>query len=206
MRLIDRLRPRIEEYRRQSETIDCTGCGRKIDVEGIALRQRFICRECKRTMRLTGRRFTFQYTPAYHRRKRIYTLITGLLICLWSLYLALDLVYPDGAAHCFPGLTGFMGEGVGLGHPVPIISLLTITGLCIAVYLYVAREKTEDYRLIGGGMVLFFAARRVPLWHLCRLYGHPKTWAVLAPAGIAGFFGVSFLLLTWWKRRHLPMI
>lgn len=206
MGLIDRRQPRIEQFVRPSDTVDCTGCGRKINVEGIPFRQWFICRKCKRTMRLTGRRFTFQYTPAYQRRKRIYTLITGALICLWSLYLALDLVYPDGPAHWLPGLRGIAGEGVGLGHPVPILSLLTLSGLCIAVYLYVAREKTEDYRLIGGGMVLLFAARRVPLWHLCRLYGHPKTWVVLAPAGVAGIFGVSFLLLSWWKRRHLPMI
>ena len=204
MYLIDRLRHKVEQTRERPDTIDCKGCGRKILIEGVPLWQKFICVECKKTMRLNAPLFKFRYTPEYHQRKKILTLVTCALISLWGPLWSSQIIYPDGLGHWFPSL-GHV-RGWGLGHPLPLFLWLTITAAAIAVYLYMARARSSDYRRIGGGMILMLAARRFPLWVLCLSVGHPRAIYMIVPACVAAVFGVSFITWSWWKRRNLPML
>jgi len=186
-RLKKRLREIAEEHHDIPETVQCKGCGREIDISGLKLWDKFICGRCMRNMKLTALMFKFRYTHAYTVRKRIYTLIACVLITSFSAVWGWRLVQL-------------------MGHPVPVHLLTTGVAVLASIYLIVAREITEEYRLIAAFMILLMAARRLPLYYFAKQWGHPRPLTVLTPGFIAASFGIYFFILVYRRRRTLPVL
>ncbi len=187
-RLTARFRRTAEEPLGRPRTIECKGCGRTIDIADLQLRKKFICRNCMRTLRLTKRLLRFRYTPRYRIRKRLLTLLLAVLLIGFSSLWGYALVSLDG-----------------LGHPVFFYGMTSGVAVLVSIYVAVAREYTEEYRLVGAFMLMALGLRRVVIWHYAEQWGHARPLEILQPGIVAIGFGLSFLVLVRRRRKVLSI-
>ena len=175
-----------ESHHGRPETIECKGCGRKIPIDGLELWQKFICKRCMRTMRLTAPLFRFHYTRGVAIRKRLYT--------------ALFVVLLTG----FSAAWGWQQVGF-VGHPLFVYAMTAGVAAVVSLAVAVAREFTQDYRLIGGFALPVLATRRFAIGWFAADWGHPYPMRVWLPGFLMLGFGLYFLWLVRRRRRTLSI-
>ena len=182
-----RAKHRIEKLKETPATIECKGCGRAIDVSSLTFWSQFICRSCKKPMRLARPLYTFHYTDRRRRVMRNLNITACLIIALGSMIWAWNLIDQHG----FPPTVSY----VGLGG----------SGILLAAVIWFLRTNTEDYRLTAGIILPLLALRRVAFYYWADLYHIPvvKVWGVI----YFNFVLAVFLLLTSaWQRWKIPSL
>lgn len=187
MGIMRRRQQRLEDLRPWPLVIECTGCGRAIDVSSVKVWMKFLCRECKQAMRLSYPLYNFHYTRRRHWAKRIGKTLLCLLIALGSPLMAWNLVDRFG----FP-------PSLSYGVMVP-------SGVAIAAVIWFMRSHTQDYRLIAAIILPMFAARRALIYLWAEAYNIPFTrfWGVIYLQIIAAAIALA---ISMWRRRRLPAL
>ena len=187
MGIMRRRQQRLEDLRPWPLVIECTGCGRAIDVSSVKVWMKFLCRECKQTMRLSYPLYKFRYTRRRHWAKLVGKILICLLIALGSLLWAWNLVD-------------------GFGFP-PSLSygVMAPSGVAIAALIWFMRSRTQDYRLIATIILPMFAARRalIYLWADAHNIPFAKFWGVVYINLIAAAIALS---VSMWRRWRLPAL
>lgn len=185
-------------------TLDCRGCGRKIPLDGLHMKDKVRCKGCGRIQWITEKHLAFRYTEKTRGRQKAGFRLAATIILGLCLLAVAPMASRSGESLLNPGTLSSLGlpalwiaiflhvicYGVGLSVG------LTLIGLMILV-----RRHTLEIGIFGAVMTIFGGLGRVVFYLLGEQMGRPFTPSL--PYGLA-LWGLVCTAGSIWRASMFP--
>jgi hypothetical protein len=139
-------------------TLECHGCGRRMAVAGLQMKNKVRCKACGRIHKLTPKALTFRFTEAA-RKKEKDTMRFGATVVFFLSMLAMapiasgagELLLSTGSL----ALLGLSAFWIAVLIHVLCYAVGAAVGLGLSWAMLLVRKRTQDLGILGAVMTIF---------------------------------------------------
>ena len=179
-------------------TLDCRGCGRRIPIDGMRLKEKFRCSRCGRVNRITEKNLAFRHTKEEEEKKKAGTRLAGMTI--FGLCLLAVAPMAGKAGDSLLRMDTFAAFGMGAVWMALLLNLVCYgvgvgVGVALIWLLAVVRRHTQEIGIIGAVMTIFGGFGRMLFYWLGEQMNSPFTPSL--PYGLVVWGSLSTVGSLW---------
>jgi len=187
-----------------SVEMDCRGCGRRIPVGGLEMKNKVRCKACGRIHKLTEKQLEFRYTEKVRKKEQDTIFFGASVVVLLNLMAVAPMASKCGeillheASLSFLGLSAFW---IAVIIHVLCYGVGVLVGVSLGVAMILVRKKTQDLGILGAVMTVFGGFGRIIFYFLGKQVGIPFSQTLPYDLVLCGLIGTSGSL---WRASIFP--
>lgn len=187
-----------------SVEMDCRGCGRRMRVGGLQMKNKVRCKECGRIHKLTEKQLEFRYTEKVRKREQATIRFGASVVVIMSLVAVTPMAYKCGAILLSEASLSFLGLSafwIALFVYALCYGAGAVVGISLGAAMILIRKKTQDLGILGALMTIFGGFGRVVYYAVGKQVGVPFSQTFPYELILGGLIGTSGSL---WRARVFP--